>query len=468
MFHFVTADKVTDPESADRIFSKYKNREVSMTFDSQSFSGTLLNTDASEGTLHVEFTWKKQGRKLSEIEHLQKFMKSKIGQMCRFRVATDEFVGLLSGMTEFPAGGSLERYIDTPFMLTFAFGDGDQEVRTAEADSGIVGIDVPSNIAEQLGVDMDMKYAPHITVCYFPNLSKDTFEKVETIVKKAARSIGSFDVVVTESTTFPTPQDDKTYPHVALIKSQSLLDFHDDIVDQINLEYPGLVSLDFVHKNFKPHVTLRYVEDAGEKSPVKNVAWNVSEVTLNRGTAQKSTITLGKSKKEKTAESTPFTYFQLGETKIPVDVLEEKTDSMKLRLKDTSQIQTFENLEGAPLNFVSDVATAKMEILETTQEGVGVFNITFRLLETRIPTEASYKLAYVKAVAADRNLTSVVLKISKLLDFDVEDEDEDKEATGPNFPGTDHHIVTYVKAPQTQSSTEGPQFARGLPLHERI
>lgn len=470
MFHFRTADRVTDPESADRIFSKYTNREVSMTLDSQSFSGNLLNTTASEGMLRVEFTWKKQGRKLSEIEHLQKFMKSRVGQMCRFRIATDEFVGLLSGVTEFPPGGSFERYVDTPFMLTFAFGEGDQEVKTAGADSGIIGIDVPSNIAEQLGCDPDMSYAPHITVCYFPNLSKDMFKKVVKIVEKAAKAIGTFDVAILGSTTFPTPQDDDTYPHVALVKSQTLLDFHDLIVDMIENEYPGTISLDFVHKNFKPHVTIKYVDDPRTYSPTKQVAWHVSEVTLNRGTAQKSTISLGKDKK--TAEAVSKPYLQFGEFKIPVEVLNEQTEEMTVKLKDTDQIKMVEDMEGTPVTFISDVATAKMEVLETQQEGMGVFKLIFRLMETRMPQQASYKLAYVLAVAKDRGLTSLVERIGALLSFEEEeeeeDEDEDKEALGPGFEGTDSHIVTYVKAPQTQSSTGGPQFSRGLPLHERI
>jgi len=469
---FIAADKVTDPESAERILSKYKNREVSMTLDSQSFSGNLVKVDASEGMLRVTFTWKKQGRKLSDIEHVQKFMKSKVGSMIRFRVATDEFVGLLSGVTEYPTGSSTERYVDSPFMLTFAFEEGDQSPKTAGASSGIIGIEVPLNLAKQLRLDDQLEYAPHITVCYFPSLSKETFEQVHALALKAARAIGTFEVRVDGCTTFPTPQEDGTYPHVAVVKSQALMDYHDLVVDLLEHHHPGLVSMDFVHKNYNPHITLKYVEKPTFFSAPKAIAWNVDHLTLNRGTEISEDIPLGEhggTKATKTALAVEKPYFQFGEFRIPVVVVDERPGEMKIRLTDSSQTQMVDDLEGSQVTFVTDTATAQMEILEVREMGVDGFQVFFRLLVTRIPTLAARRLQYVLAVAKDRGLTDVVTRLGRFLDFEsAQDEDEDKEALGPGFEGTDSHIVTYVKAPQTQVIVEGPQFSKGLPLHERI
>ena len=42
MLRFVRADKITDVESAERILSKYHNREVEMKLNSSTFKANLL------------------------------------------------------------------------------------------------------------------------------------------------------------------------------------------------------------------------------------------------------------------------------------------------------------------------------------------------------------------------------------------------------------------------------------------
>lgn len=509
MFRFLAADKVTDPQSAERILTKYLNRETAMSLDSQSFEGTIINVKATEGTLRVQFTWSKDpNQDLSRIEHVQRVAQSKVGSMIRFRVGTDEFVGLLSGLTELPKGATPERYIDSPFVLTFAFNAQDQKPIAASADhgrdvcacgavlrscrcrgphrpdkivanrcascavfasaeSGIIGVSIPTNIVEQLPMDSDLEYEPHITVCYFPKLTEEDVEKILPLAREAAEIVGSFDVQVSGSTTFPTPDDDGKYPHVARIKSQGLVDFHDLFVELCEHHHPGLVDTQFALKNYNPHVTLRYTEDPTAYSPLKALAWNVDHLTLNLGKKEKFPISLSEGSFHGGA-AVEKPYFQLGDVQVPVKVTGSKGNVLQVHLKNPSQVGAFEDLEGEQLNFVTKKANQEMEIVKIQKIGTDVFRLLFRSIVVYMPKEIAAKLRFVQNIAEDRGHLTVAKKLSKLKAVEEEEEPEDKEALGPAFPGTDSHIVTYVKAPQTQVIVEEPKFTRSLPLHERI
>lgn len=471
--HFLTADKVTDPESAERILTKYQNREISMSLDAQSFEGTIHRTKASRGTLQIEFTWNlDQDQDISDIEHLQRYAKSRVGSMVRFKAVTDEFTGLLSGITELPEGATLERYVDSPFVLTFAFSSEDQRplISAGFEDSGIIGVPVPDNIAEHLPLDPNLPYEPHITVCYFPKLSAEDAEKILPLAMEAAEIVGSFDVQIDGSTTFPTPQDDGTYPHVARIKSRGLTDFHDLIVEMCEHYYPGILDTTFALKNFNPHITLSYKKSPKSFSAIKALAWNVDHLTLNLGKKDKFPIPLSEgSIREGTAVEKP--YFQVGETRIPVSVVTNKNSRSRIRLKDSSQTKLFEDMEGKKVMLVTKNTQQELEILEIREVGPDNFMVSYRSLATYMPRGASSKLQYIKSIAQDRGLVRIAEKLARLLDFKKKEEVEDledKEALGPGFEGTDEHIVTYVKAPQTQVIVKEPKFTRSLPLHERI
>jgi hypothetical protein len=166
------------------------------------------------------------------------------------------------------------------------------------------------------------------------------------------------------------------------------------------------------------------------------------------------------------AVSTP--YFQLGDVQIPVKVMGSKGSVMQVHLKDPKQVGRFEDLEGDQLNFVTKNAEQEIEIVKLQKMGTDVFRILFRSVAAHIPRPIAAKLRYVQAIAEERGQLAIAKKLSKIKATEEEEEPEDKEALGPAFPGTDSHIVTYVKAPQTQVIVEEPKFTRKLPLHERI
>ena len=471
---FLTADKITDPESASRILTKYFNREVRMTLDSQSFEGTILSAKESDGTLRVKFLWSvDENDTESHVEHIHRYAKSKVGSAVMFRAGTDEFVGLLTGLTDIPEGATLDRYIHVPFVLSFSFSSDDQRplISASKKESGIIGIGVPQSIVDKLPYDSSMEYAPHITVMYFPSLSVEDAEELLPLVRKVAEQIGVFEVVLDGSTTFPTPQEDGTYPHVAKVKSNSLRDLHNSLLEEIEFVRPGMIDRTFTGKNFNPHVTLRYSKEPKAYSSVPSLAWSVDGLELNVGKENKWPVPMHR--KVEAATDTEDTYLQIGDLRVPLVILSLGDGEMKVRLPDSSQAAAVDDAEGHQVKLVSSKAEQEIEVLEVRESGPDGFQIFYRTLVTYMPKSSATKLAKVASMARSRGQTGVANKLSKFLDFSEEnesdeDDDTDKEALGPGFEGTDSHIVTYVKAPQTQTVVKEPKFTRSLPLHERI
>lgn len=474
MLRFVRADKITDIESAERILSKYRNREVELKLGPNTFKANFLDAEASEGTLYIKFTWKHEGTAsgLEDIDHMYRLIHSSVGKPIRFQVNTDAFFGLLGSATPFPAGATAEEYADSPFVLTFAFNEADQspQVTTAEGKGSALVLEVPSNIQDQLHLDPDLEYDPHITVAYFPSLGIKDVEMVLRCAQMAAKKTGPISVFLDSSTTFPTPQDDGTYPHVALVKSQELLDFHDEFIDLIERFKPGLVDTTFTHKNYTPHVTLKYVSEPNVFTPVKTLAWTVDHLHLSyKGGAEFLPVPL-RADMRIAGDAAEPPFLQIGEVRVPIVVLSNDNGELHVRLKKGSQASLIDEMEGLHAKLVTQRSEQKIEIQEVREAGPDGFQIFYRPLTSYMSRDASSKLRYVAAVAESRGQLDVAVRIGSLLDFDVpaEDEAEDKEALGPGHPGVDPHIVTYVKAPQTQQIVEEPKFTREMPLHERI
>lgn len=476
MLRFVGADKITDVESAERTLSKYKNKEVEMKLNHETFRANLLDAKVGGGDLYVKFTWKHDGTDsgIESMERTYRQVHNLIGKAATFQVNTDSFFGLVASATDLPGGAAVSDYADSPFVIVFAFNEKDQDPAvvpvTAKVKGSALVVPIPTNIQEQLRLDPDLEHDPHVTVAYFPEL---TLKKVEMVLRcagLAAKKTGTFSVAMDSSTTFPTPQDDGTYPHVALVKSQGLLDFHDEFIDLIERFSPGLADTTFAHKNYTPHVTLEYVSGPGVVTPVKSMAWTVDHLYLSyKGGIEFLPVPLSNQMKKADKDDA---FLQVGEARVPVTVVSNKNSELRVRLKKSSQASLIDEMEGLHAKLVTPRYETKMEIQEVRESGKDGFHIFYRPLVSYMSKSSAAKLRYVADVARDRGHLMVASKISSLLDFtsseDEEDEDEDTEALGPGSPGVDPHIVKYVKAPQTQQIVEEPKFTRSLPLHERI
>lgn len=463
-FRFLAADKISDPESAERVLARYMQKETQLVLEGQSINANLLDANAAEGLLQIKFTWAQDSEQdVGDVEHFQRFAASKVGNIVRFKVGADEFIGLLSGITDLPAGATVERYINTPFAMTFAFSAQDQIVTSEfkEGESAIIGVPVPANVCDMLPLSSDLPYEPHITVAYFPSLSAEDRGIVLEAAREVGKAVGVIDVKVKGTTVFPTQQEDGTYPLVALIDSPALHSYHELVVEKLESLKPGLVSLTFAGKNYTPHVTLDYVKDRTRKVRAQPLVWTVSYLTLNVGDEPEK-IQLGKWLKTAASLSPP--YIQRGDVRFPLHLVAEGTNTLRVRLKDPGQENAFKSLEGHQVKLVTSDFEQELEVLSLQESATG-FIITYRSLVLYVPKEAARQLEYVAAVAKDRGVPHLS---ARLLQFEDEAEDEDRNAVGPGFEGTDEHIVTYVKAPQTQVIVKEPKFPRSLPLGERL
>jgi 2'-5' RNA ligase len=471
----VKADNITDIASAERVLSKYKNEDVHMRVDAQSFDATLIDARVASGILHIKFSWKTNGSNsnLTDIASKVRLLESSIGKMVRFQVNSDSFMGLLTNTTKPPTGFTPDQYVDSPFVISFSFNEQDQTVTAGAGESSIIGLSIPKNIQDMLPFDPELEYPPHITVCYFPKLEANKLEAVVDKVREVSENFGSFKVTLDGKTTsFPNPGDDGKYPYVALVNCPMLQKFHSTLVEALEDSFPGLVDTKFAYKNYKPHATLSYVEEP-LRAPIKPVAWTVDKLYLHYKSTDKIPITLQKKHVAKTEGEVP--YIQFENSRIPITIAESDQNKIVFRLSNSSDAPKAAKLEGMEVMLGTRDGDRRIEIMDLDENGNNEYTATFRVLNTHVPITTASTLRYVAAVAESRGLLGVAEKIAKFLDFSTPapteecgDEGEDKEALGPGFEGTDPRIVTYVKSPQTQQSVEEPKNPKSLPLHERI
>tara|TARA_R100000656_G_scaffold104176_1_gene76067 strand:- start:98646 stop:100058 length:1413 start_codon:yes stop_codon:yes gene_type:complete len=464
------ADRILDPESAERIFTKYLNRDVHFSVSGKSWDGTLLNAIADGVNLVIEFTWARDGgySSVDDIISDYNFLKSQKGHTVEFKISTDSFRGTLAGMTEIPAGGTLEEYADSPFALSFAFTSADQSPKmAAKSRSGVLSLQVPTNLG--LPYADDLEYAPHVTLCYMPELSEEDYDSVRNKLRDFLKKFRSFDAMTDGSQVFLNPSDEGKYPWVANIRTPH--DYlHTEIVAFLEFKFPGLVDTKFAYDQYKPHTTLDYVDGPGEKKVCPSVAWTVDHIMVCRGDEQMTPLYLGDMPKRMAAGKQ--SYMQIGNSRADIEVVEEHSGRLIFNLLSPKYEDLVLDARGA-IKLAIDGKEMKVNVLGVETHGSALM-MQYQVLAQYVPASLLSRLRYVRAVAEDRGL-EVADRITKLLP-DAEDEDdagemdeaEDKEGLGPLFPGTDPHIVTYVKAPQTYETIEGPEFPKGLPLHKRI
>ena len=464
MLSFVKKATVQDAESAARIYSQYLNRDVDLSVDFNSIPVSLLDAQADDGVLYLKFSWQAE-----DIGNDYRIIRSKLGKEVRVRINSEEMVGVLGTTTEIPPGADMDTYKNSPFVLAMTF----PSSKFASFKGSIIGIDVPSNIRDLLPIADDLEYDPHITVAFFPNLSTEDIPLVLRAAKEAAKKVGSFSVRVTQSKTFPTPDEEGNYPHVALIESDELRFMHEEIVRVLEHYSPGLVSTDFVGKNYNPHITLKYSKNPSSYSPIKELKWSVDSMFLSyRGGDEFFPIPLSGEKRASGGGS-----IQVGDVTIPVMSVNDNDNIIQINLERGKHSDLVSTCEGQQVTLSTSSYNKKIQILEVSEEGPDRFSLSYRPLVTYMSKKSRYLLIKVSNLLELRGFTALSKRVASLLDFSPEEsesegteeeEPEDVDALGPGFPGTDPRIVTYVKAPQTTQTIDEPKFPMTLPLHERI
>lgn len=105
---------------------------------------------------------------------------------------------------------------------------------------------------------------PHVTLVYFPVLSKENIEKVNTICKKLGAETKPVATKFGKTFSFPATSDG-LIPWVAEIESDDLHELHDLILQEI-----AKSGMNFKEKFpiYRPHTTLEYMQP-GDKSNAK-------------------------------------------------------------------------------------------------------------------------------------------------------------------------------------------------------
>lgn len=464
MLHFRAAENVSEASVAAGIMRGYKGQVVNMRVDSQNFVALLVEVDSKGTKLRATFSFRDRlDSTHGSNEHVYNYTKAHEGKEITFGVLSVDVKGILEGFTTIPSGGSFYNYRNSEFTVLV---DVPPEVKTAGANSAIVGIEVPLNIQTMLPFADDLEYDPHITVAYFPSITKEEAKEVKTLIRRAADRVGSFSVRIDRATTFPTEQSDGSYPWVALVDSPMLLEFHDLLIDLLEFHLPGLASLEFTHENFTPHTTLKYVETPLNGIPITPVAWTVDFVTLNVSDPPLE-IPLHRNRKTATFKGP---YLQVGEERIFLKkVKSDKNNHLKVRLKDTSQQEVLVSLRDNEAQFVTKNSSRKLSVIRVTDMGNNTFDLYYRVTSQSFPDTIRKKLARVSKQLKDRGMEEEAQKVDHLLPEDTEEEDEDREGFGPGSPGTFTQIVTYSKAPANTRNLDpnNPKFPKALDLVDR-
>jgi len=444
-----------------------------MSFGGQSFIGMLVSTAYQRNKLRVTFVFKEEKEAAqARNEHVYRYMRAKVGSSVTFKVVGEEVTGVIDGVTEIQTGGSFSRYKNAEFSFMMIVPSKTKEMRidryAASAPSAIVGVEVPTNIQSFLPLSDSLEYEPHITVAHFPSITKEEGKEVEGLIEKAAGRVGSFDVRLERSFTFPNQQKDGTYPWVALAESQGLMDFHDTLLDLLEYHLPGLASTEFIHKNFNPHVTLEYVKTPVQGLPITPVIWTVGHVTLN---AEEPPVKIELHRHRKTASVSP--HLQIGDVTIPVKVKSDKNNHLKVRIRDTRREGMLEGLENDEITFATQNSERLLSVIETKNLGRGIFDIYYRVTSQKFPSTSKKKLSYVRKESESRGALEASNRIAKLLDFseqEEKEEPEDVDAFGPGSPGTFSDIATYSKSVQSEGlvDPEAKTFQKAQDLVDRI
>jgi len=464
MLHFKAAERLSEAPTAAGIMSAYKGQAVNMRIDSQNFVALLVDVDAKGTKLKVTFSFKDRlDSTHASNEHIYHYTKTREGKEVTFGVLGADVEGTLEGFTTIPPGGMFYNYRNSEFSLLLNVLP---DVKTAGSNSAIVGIEVPVNIQTILPFDEGLEYAPHITVAHFSSITKEEAKEVETLIRRAADRVGSFSVRVDRAITFPTEQDDGTYPWVALINSPMLLEFHDILLDLLEFHLPGLASMEFTHENFNPHTTLAYVQKPRQHVPVTPVAWTVDFVTLN---ASDPPVEVPLHRNRKLA-SFKGPYLQVGEERILIKKIKsDKNNHLKVKLRDTSQQEVLASLKDNEAQFVTKNSSRRLSVIKVRDIGNSTFDVYYRVTAQNFPDTIRKKLAKVSKELENRGELEIAKKVEKLLPEDTEQEDNDKEGFGPGSPGTFPQIVTYLKAPANTRDLDpnNPKFPKALDLVDR-
>lgn len=446
-----------------KTLNQYNGSDVEISFNNKSYPITFLQASAT-GTarsdeLSIEFVWDNIDEQV--LEEVYNTLRNSINKQLRINIGPIEFQAKIANTTKFPPHTDLKEMVDSRFAISFndVSNFSKLEATAYKKNSALIAIKIPENVYNIMvqNVEEFEKYKktdpPHITISYLKNVKKDQRSKIVDIIKDVAKQFVAFDIKTQGSTKLSDS-------YVSLVDCPQINHFKEILDERLNEEVePDIVSTD--HPEYIPHVSFLSDKKLTEIPKVTPVAWSANFIWFNRDNYNKEIklVQTEEAFQEKEASSKILNINELKEIGYilasELDKIEYNASAKKLRkIISTLQTQTISE----KLHNISRLI-AKEDLLHLSNKCQKVAETVDKTLDERIETAIT---PYVAPEKLDEALNAVIEALQ------TEDEGAEVDGMGPMMPGTDHHITTYVKAPQTQDIlSKSPEFSKSLEFGKR-
>lgn len=445
-----------DAVSIMRALNRYNGSDIEISINSKPFSVTFMRSSATGNTeqdeLQVEYVWKVPNTKV--LSQTYDMLRKSINNDSLVRIGTVEFRAQIMDTTTFPTGTDLDEMLSSKFAISFSKIHSATQIKESAAKkrSGYIFLQVPDNINSLFPLASDKPR--HITISYLEDIDKDTEEKVKATITTVATRFSGF-VVKTSGMEIFGP-DNKGYAYVTRVECPTLVRFKEELDTLLYEIDPALVSTKY--PDYRPHITLMHdkKKDLGLLA-AKPMAWTATcvyfdiedEIVLEQKfslTDRGNTVTPNLEIKD--AKELKQAGYYLAEE---LDKLDYPTSANVLR----TIVGTIDS---------SCAVTAKLRLTALEIEDKDLSSRCLRIaneLDTSLDTRIRNALEpYVAPEKLDVAMNAVIESLDS--------EGSETEALGPGSPGTDPHIVTYVKAPQTMDVPSGASsFSKNLEFSKR-
>lgn len=459
-----------------KVLNKYNGADVELRLNSKPlpilFLRSLVTGSTANDELTLEFIFNVSNGK--ELEQSYKYIRSLINKDVEVKIGTSTFYASLVDTYKIPVGVKFDDILENKFSISFNNVRNERVVKSevkkeenGEKETSWLQIGIPDNIWDV--IKRNIKHAvkdPHITVIHFNKvLEENEREKVIKVIENVCRNFGPILIKTGKTTCFGT----KDNPcEVLLIDSKQLLEFNEELEQEIDLLYPDIVSKDY---SYCPHTTLSYKKI--KKLPyVPSIAWNADRIEYITGNAKYG---FWLKKNRENDETTPCKELEKLVSKPELRVPEITAASVGYKLASSLEELGYRSAANIVKNVACSVDTdnpiSKLRTIAGILFEQGNIELSNRCLASvnkiEIPIDDKIKNAlvtYVDPIKLDSAINAVLEAISP-----KKDEKEEVEALGPGMPGTDPRIVTYTKSPQTQDvMPEAPVYSKNLELSKRI
>jgi len=483
-----TTSREANVMNVGKVLNKYNGSDVELRIGQKSSPITFISSSATgnntNDSLTIEFIYNVKNGK--DLEQLYKYIRSLITREVEVRIGTTPFYALLDDTYRVPDGVSFDDLLESKFYLTFKNVRAEKALKAAEvkkeekeeakkeSKTTWLQVAIPSNIWDSIkGKIKKPVKDPHITVIHLNRiLEEEELAKVKECITSICKNFGPILVKTSKVTCFGEGKDKIC---VLLLNSSKLLQLNECVEKEIDLICPDLVSKDF---SYNPHITLSYSKQKVQPF-IPQTAWEVGCIEMleseDKGIACFPLQKFRNDDKEKgTLCEESNAAIQLLKLNSPPQLIQEHTAS-SIGYSLSSDLEVLGYKEASKVvkevaRSVSNNPIAKLRTIAGILYESGDVDKAKRCIaavdKIEIPIDDKIRdalMPYVEPVKLDAAINAVIEALGD------GNRKEEVDALGPWMPGTDSHIVTQVKSPQTQDvPRKAPIFSKSLEFAKRI